>query len=162
MFCRCLNNVFLSRLRVCRDAEEMAEFILAPKAAVTAEVAVVAERFLFSLLRLNRSELELLDKLRPFVDVLPLLLFEALDPNAAWEFLISRREAATFPPPSSTGVPWATDSPLGFLNLFALTSAEPLSTTVRALSILANEKYTKSPCVLRLTSAFYIKKSASI
>lgn len=81
MFCRCLNNVFLSRLRVCRDAEERVEFILAPQAAVTANV-VAAERFLFSLLRLNRSELELLDKLRPFVDVLPLLLFEALEPTA--------------------------------------------------------------------------------
>lgn len=86
MFCRCLNKFFLSRLRVCKDAEERAEFILTPEAAVTAEVAVVAavvERFLFNLLRLNRSELELLDKLRPFVDVVPTLLFKALDPTAA-------------------------------------------------------------------------------
>ena len=67
MFCRCFSRAFLSRLRVCKDAEDRAEFILA---VVTAEVAVAvlaaaaAERFLFKRLRLNRREL-LLEEPRP-------------------------------------------------------------------------------------------------
>ena len=82
MFCRCFSRVFRSRLRVCNDAEDRAEFILAPQAAVTAEVAVAvaaaaAERFLFKRLRLNRRELELLDEPRPLDAT---VRFDALDP----------------------------------------------------------------------------------
>lgn len=68
---------------MCKDAEERAEFILAPQAAVTAEVVVVvvaaaaAERFLFKRLRLNRRELELLDEPRPLDAT---VRFDALDP----------------------------------------------------------------------------------
>lgn len=80
-------RVFLSRLRVCKDAEDRAEFILAPQAAVTAEVAAAvvvvvlaaaaAERFLFKRLRLSRRELELLDEPRPLDAT---VRFDALDP----------------------------------------------------------------------------------
>ena len=128
---------------------------MTPEAAVTAEVVVVAavvERFRFNLLRLTRSELELLDKLRPFVDVVPILLFKPLDSTAAvvsdrlFPFLTFTREADKCPPPSSTGVPCATGSPQDFLNFVALTSANPSS--VHALSIVPNEKSTRSRCAL--------------
>ena len=108
MFCRCFNRVFLSRLRVCRDEEERAEFILAPQAAVTAEAAVVAaaaERFRFSRRRLNKSELEAPGKARPLVAV-AILSFETLDTDVdmVWTrlfpFFASTREAAERPTPS--------------------------------------------------------------